>query len=82
MLEEGRTDVDILKYMKDTYFISEKKGELAIQIAKREKALLDTLHYEDGYSLYIGIKFWIPFILAGEHLPLWRQESFQGCLKK
>lgn len=57
MLEEGRMDADIMKYMKDTYFISEKKGELAIQIAKREKALLDTLHYENGYSLYIGIPF-------------------------
>lgn len=48
MLEEGQTDTDIMKYMKDTYFISEKKGELAIQIARREKALLETLHYEDG----------------------------------
>ncbi len=57
MLEEGQTDADIMKYMKDTYFISEKKGELAIQIARREKALLETLHYEDGYSLYIGIPF-------------------------
>ena len=46
-----------MEYMQDTYFISEEKGELAIEIAKREKALLDTLHYEDGYSLYIGIPF-------------------------
>lgn len=57
MLEEGQSDDDIMKYMRDTYFISDEKGELAIQIAKREKALLDTLHYEDGYSLYIGIPF-------------------------
>ncbi len=57
MLEEGRSDEDILKYMKDTYFISDEKGELSLQIAKREKILLDDLHYENGYSLYIGIPF-------------------------
>lgn len=57
MLEEGRADDDITQYMKDTYFISDEKGDLAIQIAKREKKLLETLHYEDGYSLYIGIPF-------------------------
>ena len=57
MLEEGRSDGDILKYMKDTYFISDEKGELSLQIAKREKALLEGLHYENGYSLYIGIPF-------------------------
>ena len=57
MLAEGKTDQEIMEYMQDTYFISEEKGELAIEIAKREKALLDTLHYEDGYSLYIGIPF-------------------------
>lgn len=57
MLEEGKSDADIMDYMKKTYFISDEKGELAIQIAKREKALLDTLHYEDGYSLYVGIPF-------------------------
>lgn len=57
MLEEGKSDADIMEYMKETYLISDEKGDLAIQIAKREKFLLDTLHYEDGYSLYIGIPF-------------------------
>lgn len=57
MLEEGRTDADIMNYMKDTYFISDEKGGLAIEIAKRERVLLETLHYENGYSLYIGIPF-------------------------
>ena len=37
--------------------MSTEKGELAIEIADREKKLLDTLHYENGYSLYIGIPF-------------------------
>lgn len=57
MLEEGKSDQDIMKYMKDTYLISDEKGRLAIEIAKREKRLLETIHYADGYSLYIGIPF-------------------------
>ncbi|MDE5910352.1 MAG: coproporphyrinogen dehydrogenase HemZ [Lachnospiraceae bacterium] len=57
MLEEGRTDEEIMAYMKAAYFISDEKGNLAIEIAKRERELLKTLHYEDGYSLYIGIPF-------------------------
>ena len=56
-MEEDITDEEIMQYMQDTYLISKEKGELAIEIARREKALLDTLHYEDGYSLYIGIPF-------------------------
>lgn len=50
-------DADILRFMQDTYLISPEKGNLAIEIARREKTLLDMLHYEDGYSLYIGIPF-------------------------
>lgn len=57
MLTEGRSDGEIMEYMKETYFISDEKGSLAIEIAKREKSLLENLHYEDGYSLYIGIPF-------------------------
>lgn len=57
MLEEGKGDEEILDYMRRTYFISREKGNLATQIARREKALLETLHYENGYSLYIGIPF-------------------------
>ena len=57
MLENGASDKEILAYMKETYFAGEEKSALALEIAKREKALLETLHYEDGYSLYIGIPF-------------------------
>lgn len=57
MLEEGRTEEEIMAYMKDTYLLSDEKRDLAIQIAKRERELLGTLHYEEGYSLYIGIPF-------------------------
>ena len=57
MLEKGRGEEDILKDMKKTYYISEEKGRLSIEIAKREKEILSSLHYKDGYSLYIGIPF-------------------------
>lgn len=57
LLEEGKSEEEILAYMKDTYLVSDKKGLLSIEIAKREKELLSTLHYKEGYSLYIGIPF-------------------------
>lgn len=57
MLERGADEEEILKYMEETYFTGEKKSALALDIAKREKKLLERLHYEDGYSLYIGIPF-------------------------
>lgn len=57
MLEEGRSEDEIREHMRKTYFISREKEQLAIEIAGREKTLLDALHYKDGYSLYIGIPF-------------------------
>lgn len=57
MLEEGRTEAEIAQFLKEEHFVSDEKIALSIDIAKREKGLLDTLHYEDGYSVYIGIPF-------------------------
>lgn len=57
MLEEGKSEDEILSYMKETYYVSEEKGRLSLEIAKRERELLSKLHYKDGYSLYIGIPF-------------------------
>ncbi len=57
LLEEGKEEEEILAYLQDTYLISEEKGRLSIAIAKREKEILSALHYQDGYSLYIGIPF-------------------------
>lgn len=56
LLDEGKSEADILKYMKDTYFISDEKGNLCIDIAKREIEILKPLH-KKGYSIYIGIPF-------------------------
>ncbi len=57
LLEEGWKNVDIAAYMRDTYGVSSQKTALAITIANRERALLQELDYEHGYSLYIGIPF-------------------------
>ena len=57
LLEEGKSRVEIKAYMQDTYFASDEKIELSMDIAERELALLQKLDYENGYSLYIGIPF-------------------------
>lgn len=57
MLEEGKSQEEILKYLKERYFVSERKGALSIEVAGRERELLSDIHYEGGYSLYIGIPF-------------------------
>lgn len=51
------TEEEILDYMKETYYCSEEKALLAIDIARREKRILADIHYDKGYSLYIGIPF-------------------------
>lgn len=56
-LEEGKDEAFIRQYMKDTYFASDKKIDLSIDIAKRELELLQKIDYENGYSLYVGIPF-------------------------
>ena len=42
MLEEGKTNVEIAKYMRETYYTSPEKTALAITIANREKE-----HFKD-----------------------------------
>ncbi|MCD8150043.1 MAG: coproporphyrinogen dehydrogenase HemZ [Clostridiales bacterium] len=57
MLEAGQTEEAIRTYMRDTYFASDAKIDLSIEVAKREMELLSRVDYENGYSLYIGIPF-------------------------
>lgn len=56
-LEDGMNDEQTYDYLKDNYLASDEKINLSMGIAKREKALLDRLDYEKGYSLYVGIPF-------------------------
>ena len=57
MLEEGKSRQEIAEHYRRKYFVSSKKAELATDIAERERRLLAGVHYEGGYSLYIGIPF-------------------------
>lgn len=57
LLEEGKTDDEVISYMENVYDCTKEKAELSIDIANRERKLLSTLHYENGYSLYLGIPF-------------------------
>lgn len=57
MMENDKADNEIMSYMETEHYVSKEKAKLSLDIAKREKRLLDSLHYENGYSLYIGIPF-------------------------
>lgn len=57
MLAEGMCDEEIITQMKETHAVSDEKARLSLDIARRERRILDSIHYEDGYSLYIGIPF-------------------------
>ncbi|MDE7185114.1 MAG: coproporphyrinogen dehydrogenase HemZ, partial [Lachnospiraceae bacterium] len=57
MLAEGKGDEEIVTWLKAAHAVSDDKAQLSLDIARREKAILDRIHYENGYSLYIGIPF-------------------------
>ena len=57
MLEQGSSDQTILDFYKKNHYVSSEKAALSLEIAKRERELLSRIHYEGGYSLYIGIPF-------------------------
>ncbi len=57
MLDEGKTEEEICEYYETEHYVSREKAKLSIDIARRERELLKDVHYEGGYSLYIGIPF-------------------------
>ena len=56
-LEEGMAEEEIRTDLKRRYMVSDTKLELSLNVAKREKKLLERLNYRDGFSIYIGIPF-------------------------
>lgn len=56
-LEEGMDAESFIRWFQKNYLVSEEKSKLAYEIAIREKALIEQLDLEDGYSLYVGIPF-------------------------
>lgn len=57
MLEQGKTEREILDIFIRHYDVSREKALLGLSIAEREREILKDVHYERGYSLYIGIPF-------------------------
>lgn len=57
LLEEGKSRKEIVEHYFQEHDTSAEKAELAVDIAERERRLLADIHYQDGYSLYIGIPF-------------------------
>ncbi|MGN0161495.1 MAG: coproporphyrinogen dehydrogenase HemZ [Lachnospiraceae bacterium] len=56
-LEEGDDETSIRHFLSEKYFVSPAKMDLSLDVAKREKALLKKLDYQNGYSLYVGVPF-------------------------
>lgn len=57
MMEQGMTEEEVRKEMKNTYFISEDKLDLAMDVSKMDSKVLSSVNYKEGYSLYVGIPF-------------------------
>ena len=57
MLDQGCSEAEILDTFTGIYSVSQEKAALGLDIAKREREILKDVHYEGGYSLYIGIPF-------------------------
>ena len=57
LLEAGWEQEAVTTYMQETYLASRQKAALSVDIALREREILAPIHYEQGYSLYIGIPF-------------------------
>lgn len=56
-LEEGRSEDEIKAYYEEEFFCSKEKIDLSLEIARRERKLLSSVDYQNGYSIYIGIPF-------------------------
>ncbi len=56
-LSDGEDVKSAAAYMQKEYKVTKEKALLAAQIASREKQLLASLDYQNGFSLYVGIPF-------------------------
>lgn len=55
LIEEGMSPADVTEHLRDEYFVSKEKAELATMITDKEIKLLEG--HENAYSIYIGIPF-------------------------
>lgn len=57
LLEAGWRNPQIAEFMRKTYYTNNQKTALSVAIANRERAILQEIDYQSGYSLYVGIPF-------------------------
>ncbi|MBQ8001885.1 MAG: hypothetical protein IJ297_00370, partial [Clostridia bacterium] len=56
LLEENVSEDEVKKHLKQEYLIEDKKASLAIEVAKKEGAILKSMP-KDSVSIYVGIPF-------------------------
>lgn len=56
LMDEGKSDEEIKRILRDEYLIEEKKASLTVSVAKREKAILKSME-KNSVSIYVGIPF-------------------------
>ena len=56
-LLQGKSIEEAASLMMRDHLVSPQKALLSAQIAQREREILSGIHYENGYSLYVGIPF-------------------------
>lgn len=56
-LTEGLDKAAVVSYYKDVYATSDRKAELATDVAIKEKQVTEGINVRDDYCLYIGIPF-------------------------
>lgn len=56
LMDEGKTDEEILSRLKEEYLIEDKKALLTLSVAKREQKILKSMP-KNSLSVYVGIPF-------------------------
>lgn len=88
MILDKKSDDEISTFLKDTYLVTDEKIELSTNIAKKEVGILESLHGDRGYSIYIGIPFCPTTCLycsfTSNAIAKWRDrvDEYISCLKK
>lgn len=57
LLAAGRTSEEACRDMQEKYYLRGTKSRLCVEIACREKEILESLDYRHGYSIYLAVPF-------------------------
>ena len=57
MYEKGASKGDAIRYLKETYLVSDEKAELCAVVAENEAEVLKDCDYDHTFSLYVGVPF-------------------------